>query len=583
MILQNLLRTSPERCMEEALYYREENGQLLSNTWFNLFSVGKWLEYTKIRRFFLQLRAAGSFEVTLFDRNGELCSGTYCFAEETELTIPIPWKEDSFCIWFAFRPQDERALFSGGAFVTDEAPLHEVRLALDICTFRREDYVRRNMALLNSAILENPLSPLYGKTEVFLIDNGRTLSGDEFASPHIRVFSNVNAGGSGGFTRGLMEISRDRERLSLTHMIFMDDDAVLEPDSLVRTFALLSFVSEKYRDSCIAGAMLRLDCRHILHEQAAGWNGATPVIPLPELDLRSFDNVLKNEEQEPGAYAAWWFACYPLTAANNGNLPMPFFIHDDDVEFSLRNRNGIMTLNGVNVWHEVFDNKRASMLSYYDVRNILVTDALHPECRGRKQAFRFILKLTMANVMRYRYKDAVLSCLAVEDFCKGPEFLRETDPETYHGHIAELGYRMQPAEELTEDPRVLEEIRRFPERKEKYGFFKEKFLKNKRKYLLTLNGWIYPADRSRIYAYPFGIWPTALCGKAKVILFDSDSRKGILVKKSWKGLFDSVRCVLKMGALLLFRHPAACRKYREEAESLRTPEAWGRYLRLREE
>lgn len=583
MILQNLLRPSPERCTEKALYFREENGALVFNTWFNLFSVGKWLEYTCIRRFWLKLRAAGSFEVKLFDRNGELVSGTYSFAEETELTIPIPWKENSFCIWFSFRPTDGTASLSKGAFITDEEPVHEVRLALDICTFRREEYVRRNMALLQSTILEDPSSPLYGKTEVFLVDNGRTLFAEEFASPHIRVYPNVNAGGSGGFTRGLMEICREQERLGLTHMVFMDDDAVLEPDSLVRTFALLSFVNEKYRKSCVSGAMLRLDSRHVLHEQAAGWNGATPVLQLPELDLRPFENVLENERQIPGAYAAWWFACYPLTVANDGNLPMPLFLHADDVEYSLRNPNGMMTLNGINVWHEVFDNKRASMLSYYDVRNILVTDALHPQRGARKQILRYLVKLTMANVMRYRYKDAALSCLAVEDFCKGPGFLRTTDPEENHGRIAGLGYRMQPVEELTDDARVLEEIRSFRERKERYRIFKEKFLKNKRKYLLTLNGWIFPADRRRVYAYPFGIWPTALCGKAKVILFDPDSRKGILVEKSWSGLFDSFRCAVKMGVLLMFRHPAACRKYRKEAESLRTPGAWRQYLRLGKE
>ena len=109
MILQNLLRPSPERCTEKELYCREENGQLIFNTWFNLFSVGKWLEYTEIRQFSLKLRAAGSFEVKLFDRNGELSGRTCCFAEETELTIPIPWKDDSFCIWFSFEARDKDA------------------------------------------------------------------------------------------------------------------------------------------------------------------------------------------------------------------------------------------------------------------------------------------------------------------------------------------------------------------------------------------------------------------------------------------------------------------------------------------
>ncbi len=580
MILQTLLRPSPERCEEKTLYYREENGSLVFNTYFNLFSVGKWLEYTTIRRFFLRIRAAGQFELTLFDQAGQLFAGTYRLSGETEVEIPVPWREESAVIWFSFRPEDETASLTGGAFLTDEAPVYDIRIALDICTFRREEFVRRNMALLSSTILEDPGSPLYGKTEVYLIDNGRTLREDEFASPHIRVFPNVNAGGTGGFTRGLLEIQSDRERLGLTHMIFMDDDAVLEPDSLVRTFALLSFVKENYRSACVAGAMLRMDRRHVLHELAAGWSGSAPVIQHPDLDLRNFENVLENEKTRPGTYAAWWFACYPLTVANTGNLPMPLFVHADDVEYSLRNQNGLMTLNGINVWHEVFDNKRASMLSYYDVRNILMTDALHPKSGNRKQILRYIVKLTMANVMRYRYRDAALSCLAVEDFCQGPDFFRNTDPEAYHGTVTELGYRMQPVEELTDDARVLKEIRGYSHQKQSWIDHKARFLNNKKKYLLTLNGWIFPADRRRVYAYPFGVWPTALCGKAEVILFDPDSLRGILVRKSWAGLADSLRSVLKIGALMLFRYDAVCRKYRKEAGSLRTAEAWRKYLRL---
>ena len=41
-----------------------------------------------------------------------------------------------------------------------------------------------------------------------------------------------------------------------------------------------------------------------------------------------------------------------------------------------------------------------------------------------------------------------------------------------------------------------------------------------------------------------------------IVAYTVRSGKGILVEKSWKGLFGSVCCVLKMGAMLLLRHPA---------------------------
>ena len=580
MILQTLLRPDPDRCEDKRMYYREEHGKLLFNTYFNVFSAGKWQEYTGIHNVSLKLRAKGSFEICLYDRNGELGSSFYSFSEETELLLPIPWKKDSFCIWFSFEARDAGGELLEGAYITEDDPLHKIRLALDICTFRREAYVQRNMELLTRYILENPASPLYGNTEVYLIDNGQTLRQEDFPSEHIHLYPNVNAGGSGGFTRGLLEIGRDREHLGLTHMIFMDDDAVLEPDSLVRTFALLSFVKEKYRKSCVSGAMLRLDMRHVLHELAPEWNGGTPADPHPDLDLRSFGNVLKSEEVGKGDYAAWWFACYPLDESRTEDLPMPYFIHMDDVEYGLRHRNGILILNGICVWHEVFDNKRSSMLCYYDIRNILVTGALHPQNARKKQILKFFVKLTMANIMRYRYKDVFLSCLAVEDFCKGPGFMKAIDPEAYHKTIMEKGYLFRPVEELTEDPRVLKEISNYELRKRKYDCYKADFLSNKKKYILTLNGWIFPADQRRVWAYPFGIWPTAFFGKKQVILFDPDSWKGIKVEKSWEGLGRSIAGIAKICVLLLFRWRFVSAVFRKEAKNLRTPEAWRHYLRL---
>ena len=44
--------------------------------------------------------------------------------------------------------------------------------------------------------------------DVFISDNSQTLDNDKINSKHINVFKNKNLGGSGGFTRALIEIMK---------------------------------------------------------------------------------------------------------------------------------------------------------------------------------------------------------------------------------------------------------------------------------------------------------------------------------------------------------------------------------------
>ena len=39
-----------------------------------------------------------------------------------------------------------------------------------------------------------------------------------------------------------------------------------------------------------------------------------------------------------------------------------------------------MTMNGIGVWHDAFDNRKASSMEYYDMRNTLIACAIHHPC-----------------------------------------------------------------------------------------------------------------------------------------------------------------------------------------------------------
>ena len=51
------------------------------------------------------------------------------------------------------------------------------------------------------------------KLEVFIIDNGQTLG--EFEHPSIHTLPNKNAGGSGGFARGIIEVLKQQRGFNL--------------------------------------------------------------------------------------------------------------------------------------------------------------------------------------------------------------------------------------------------------------------------------------------------------------------------------------------------------------------------------
>ncbi len=588
MILQNILHPTEEICRDEAMFCHTTQDGMSYDTYFNAFSLEKWRTYTVLQHLRLHLCCEAAAELSVYDEKRCLCTYTYAKEEAGCIDLELPYREDSRFLYFTLKDRreeqanagDGHRLLRGGYYYTDDAPTQNVRIALDICTYKREPFVYRNMQLLTEQILTNLDSPLYERLQIFISDNGQSLDSTRLQDPHLHVFPNVNAGGTGGFTRGLLEIRKVEKRLALTHMIFMDDDIVLQPEALIRTHGLLSYVREEYRRASIAGAMLRLDRRFIQHELAANWQGGDPVVTNQGLDLRSFSSVMQNEALREGDYAAWWYACYPLCIMRDDNMPIPFFLHMDDVEFGLRNRNGIMTLNGINVWHSVFEDKRASTLSYYDIRNIMLTNALYKDDGNLRFMKKYIFKRFMANTLRYRYKDIRMTYLAVRDFCRGPKYLMGLDPQEKNRKLMALGYKMEPIAALTKDTAVQQAIAGYRKPEDITEVYKGYTVKHKWKYMITMNGWLLPARKDRIYAYPMGIHPYALFRKKDLILFDPDSGTGIHVRKSWRELLFGAMLMIRTYGLIAFRYRKAQRDYRAEIGTLRSADFWRRYLKL---
>ena len=172
--------------------------------------------------------------------------------------------------------------------------------------------------------MENPDSPLYRHLYVFISDNAKTLEAEKIIgnSSYIRINPNRNVGGVGGFTRGIIESLNAKSSLDLSHVLLMDDDAVIEPHCLETNYVFLSLLKKEYKDFVVAGAIMREDEPNIQYEAGARWNRGNIEALRHYVDMRKLSNLLRNEKEEPAEYTGWWYTCYPLSIIDKNNLPL---------------------------------------------------------------------------------------------------------------------------------------------------------------------------------------------------------------------------------------------------------------------
>lgn len=475
--LQNILLPSPETCTEQALYFRcsenaavsetDEGGiripektTLVFDTYFNGLSIEKWHKYTGVREVSLTVRLQGEFRLVLMTRilegetvRTEILGEKVCCTQgdaPCEFTLPIcsDVPKGMYCFSLeALRP----SVFYGGCYEAEPVQVRPVKLAIDICTFRREAFITKNLELLRKRFLDNPDSFLRDKLEIFVVDNAGTLDAAQLSADAIHMFRNKNVGGAGGFARGMIEIGKLREARGITHILVADDDIVFEPEAIFRTCMMLSCVKEEYRNAFVGGAMLRLDTQYMQVESGAIWNQGELISLKQGLDLRDLKSCLENETEEQPDYNAWWYCVFPAEVPAEDNLPMPIFFRGDDVEYGIRNMKQLILLNGICVWHEPFENKYSSIMSYYILRNRMMDNAVHGISLSRDAYKKLLSGYVRYELRLYRYKTAALLMQGAEDFLAGVDWLAAQDGEALHQRIMDAGYKPQPVEELGED------------------------------------------------------------------------------------------------------------------------------------
>ncbi len=420
--------------------YKLQPGSFLDFfTYFNALSIEKWKKYTKAKAFDLELEFLGKIKVELFGhyinsrneiKKEWLGRYEYEMPRRGVVAFEIPAGTLSAeVVAFQITAINEVRLY-GGRYVTyiDKQEVEQPHVAMVTTTYKKEDYIHRNVNILKKSLFDS-----LDKTgfKWFIVDNGQSLDPKDIEDENITIIPNKNVGGAGGFTCGMIKALDSDE--NLTHILLMDDDVLFQPDSFMRLYRILSIIKPEYKSHFVSGAMLEINDKTVQHEDVGYISDLGEHGPVkPRYDLRLWDSVIRNEQiidDKDKAYAGWWYCCIPATIARRDNLPLPFFIRGDDVEYSIRNKAKFITMNGICIWHEGFGTKFSGALELYQVhRNDLILSAIH------KQADQAVIVQRMKwlfweEIYKFNYKGANLLLDAVEDYLKGPHFIKTLNGE----------------------------------------------------------------------------------------------------------------------------------------------------------
>jgi len=463
--LQRIIVPALDVCSEVELYVRlsaaatidiedrqiqmRRGGDLRTDTYFGVVSLGTWRDHTTLRRLSLRLDATGTFDVEALvtDLDGaDRTVATFELDSHASIAELPPVRELApGLLWFRVRCTSAEGRVRNLEIVTPDEPARDVHLGVAITTFNRMPYVAANVARLVRMFKENPETA--ESVSVIIVDNAANLELPVPGWAPIEILTNPNLGGAGGFARGLFE---HRRAGRATHVLFMDDDIALEAEVVARTVELLRFA--KNDDLCIAGAMLRMDRPAIQFE--AGADCDPTVAHLWEArgrgrNLLYREVLLENEVQTPFDYGAWWFYAFPLSITDA--YPPPLFVRGDDVFWGLRHMAGrSIAVNGIGVWHADFDHKNGPTSAFYETRNVPIITALAYPQYTAGELRRRVIGTAVRSIMSFRYDWAEATLDGTEAFLAGPDDLMASDPTEVHAG-ARQRYRSEVLGTLTED------------------------------------------------------------------------------------------------------------------------------------
>ena len=421
--------------------FRVRSGRRVSfASYFNAFPASYWQRWTVVDSVRLTLRTHGTGTVIVLRSNAQgvqqrVESVQVDGATTSTFDLPLRTFADGGWYWFDVVADETDVVLEHGAWTTEATPVTPGNVSLGITTFNKPDYCVRTLATLAAA--ESVLADV---DTIYVVDQGDQKVADqpdfaptaEALGSRLRVVDQPNLGGSGGFSRAMVETLRAD---TSAFLLLLDDDVEVEPESIRRSVQFSRFC----RTPTIVGShMFDLLDKPILHAFAEMidtyyfmWRGVLP-------DQMRHDFRRSNLRQTPwmhqrldADYNGWWMCMIPTQVVRDIGLSLPVFIKWDDAEYALRARDhgySTVSLPGSALWHVSWIDKDDSQdwQAYYHARNRLLAGLLHsPHAKGGKLLSNS-RRLDLKHLLTMQYYAASMRHRAIRDLLKGPEHLHAT-------------------------------------------------------------------------------------------------------------------------------------------------------------
>jgi len=274
---------------------------------------------------------------------------------------------------------------------------------------------------------------------VIVVDQGssplRMADGFEDAAAalggRLKVIEQANLGGAGGFSRGMIESLGE----STDHALLLDDDVLLEPESILR---MLAFAARAVGETIVGAQMLSLTDRTLLHSigervtrRGFWWSPVDPDLSPVDLSVATIEATPGLRRPREVDFNGWWMCLVPLGLVRRVGAALPLFIKWDDAEFGLRAAaDGVptVTLPGAALWHMPWTGKDDGLdwQAYYQLRNRVVAALVHSASPRGGGVLSSSFAQDVNHVLCLQYGSAAARRVALRDVLDGPGHLPRT-------------------------------------------------------------------------------------------------------------------------------------------------------------
>jgi galactofuranosylgalactofuranosylrhamnosyl-N-acetylglucosaminyl-diphospho-decaprenol beta-1,5/1,6-galactofuranosyltransferase len=408
-------------------------------TYFNAFPASYWKSWTSLQSVVLRVETTGTGRLLVYRSNAravvQRVDGTEVDGPTTSsFTIPLTTFIDGGWLWFDLVADEHPLeLVQADWLAPDDTRRRaEGRATVSITTLNRGDYCTRLLKTIGDdkdVLAELERVQVIDQGTEKIADNEGYAAAVDALDGKLKVIEQANIGGSGGFSRGMLETI---EAGDSGYVILLDDDVEIEPESIRRTITFANYCNQP---TIVGGHMFDMYDKAHLHAFAEGikwppflWGPLTP--ERHDFGTSNLRQTRWMHRRYDVDYNGWWMCLIPVEVLKQIGLSLPVFIKWDDAEYALRAReHGISTVSlpGAAVWHVSWVDKDDTheWQAFFHERNRLITALLHSPYKNGGGLWRAMLASDVKNLLTMDYYTVAMRMAAIRNVFEGPDQLHD--------------------------------------------------------------------------------------------------------------------------------------------------------------